>query len=772
MQKEWIIKKVSDKPVLDKLLELRGIVKPEDKQEFLNPLEFPIIPPEAFCDMHKAVDRIKLAIDKGEKILIYGDFDADGITSTSLLYKLFKHLGANVSYFIPEREKDGHGMNNKALVKLLTTVKPKLLITVDCGVSNINEVEFLKSFKVDVIITDHHEAGEVLPDAVAIINPKAPNKLVDSLTTKELVSLTSLAGVGVAFKLACALLDEYKKLDFVFELLPFVAVGTISDIVPLIFENRLFVTKGLELISNERHYGLKRLLEEAGYKPENGITSEQIAFGVTPRINATGRLEGVEDSVKVLISENRQEIELAIMSLNNCNRIRQELCESTFEQAHDMPQDENSIILFNKDWHVGIIGIVASKMVENFNKPAFLMTYSEETKQIRCSARGVPNLNIFDIMSANSELFDNFGGHAMAGGFAFSPEKTPFVKVKQALNHTINEMLAGKTLKPTLKIDLELTPDDINFDLISDIDKLQPFGAENPNPVFAMFNLKLLNKKLMGSNKNHLKLTVEDSRNNTYDCIWWSKGDISLNSGDYLDIAFCPQLNTFNGNTSLQFILQDIHSPKLVEEEIKPEFKVYDHRRKTGIFSSIEDYLLTTSLKVGVFAENQDIIAKLKSYPQIFKRIFNRTSEEKFDALMFFDYPCSQTLFDEIRQKTQAKIFHFMSYEPHILDEEKFVKTFYGMIKYSCNKTEGYFNIQKASAFLGIEEDVTKEILEAFQSVGVIKILQKPEYKLEQLSSEYAKILHSEMYSEIITEIKSSDDFKESFANADLHNFI
>ena len=241
MQKEWIIKKVSDKPVLDKLLELRGIVKPEDKQEFLNPLEFPIIPPEAFCDMQKAVDRIKLAIDKGEKILIYGDFDADGITSTSLLYKLFKHLGANVSYFIPEREKDGHGMNNKALVKLLTTVKPKLLITVDCGVSNINEVEFLKSFKVDVIITDHHEAGEVLPDAVAIINPKAPNKLVDSLTTKELVSLTSLAGVGVAFKLACALLDEYKKLDFVFELLPFVAVGTISDIVPLIFENRLFV---------------------------------------------------------------------------------------------------------------------------------------------------------------------------------------------------------------------------------------------------------------------------------------------------------------------------------------------------------------------------------------------------------------------------------------------------------------------------------------------------------------------------------------------------
>ncbi|MBQ9688847.1 DHH family phosphoesterase, partial [bacterium] len=389
MKKEWVIKKVEGKPnsVLEKLLQQRGIVKPEDIWEYLNPSEFKVISPYVFCDMRQVVDRIKHAVDNGEKILIYGDFDADGITSTSLLIKTFEHLGADVDYFIPQREKHGHGLNFSALVGVMAKRKPKLIITVDCGISNLKEVEQLKAFGVETIITDHHEAPEELPVAVGIINPKAPYKLDESLSTKEIVSLTSLAGVGVAFKLASALLAEYDKNDFVLEILPFVALGTISDIVPLVYENRLLVTRGLELIANNKHYGLTRLLEEAGCKIENGVTSEQIAFGVTPRINASGRLENVDDSVKVLISDNKKEIELAIMSLNNCNKIRQELCENMFLEAKDMRQDENAIILFNKDWHIVIVGIVASKLVEAYHKPTFLMTYSEETKQIRSSAR-------------------------------------------------------------------------------------------------------------------------------------------------------------------------------------------------------------------------------------------------------------------------------------------------------------------------------------------------------------------------------------------------
>lgn len=772
MKKEWILKPSSKKTVLEKLLEQRGVTKPEDIKEFLNPDEFKAISPYAFCDMKKSVDRIKQAISKNEKILIYGDFDADGITSTSLLIKTFRHLGADIDYFIPERERHGHGLNLKALIGVMTKRKPKLIITVDCGVSNIKEVQQLKAFGIDTIITDHHEAKEEMPDAIGIINPKAPYKLDENLSTKEIVSLTSLAGVGVAFKLGVALLAEYDKSDFVLELLPLVAVGTISDIVPLVYENRLLVTKGLDLISKGRHFGIKRLLEEAGYKIDKGVTSDQIAFGVTPRINATGRLDNVDDSVKVLISENVKEIELAIMSLNNLNKMRQELCDTIFAEAKDMKQCDNSIILYNENWHIGIIGIVASRLVETFSKPTFLMTYSEETKQIRCSARSIEGVNIFDVLSANADLFDNFGGHAMAGGFAFNPETHTFLEVRKALNKTINEMLNGSKLSPVLHVDLELSPEDINLDLITDVEKLQPFGAENPRPRFMMTNLKLVQKKLLGSNRNHLKLTVQDTSGNTYDCLWWSKGDISLTSGNTLDMVFSPELNTFNGNTTLQFIVEDIHSEFLIEPT-NTEYKIYDHRKKTGIYTTIEDYLKTTKYTVGVFAEDKNVIEMLKEYPLIYSRIFSRISATECDAVMFFDYPSSQALYMEILGKTSPEFLHFMKYEQKAFDEKEFIKTFSGMIKYSVNHFEGKFNIKNAAAKLAMSEEVVSETLNALESVGVIEIIDRSdeEYVIASGNDKYSLILHSELYPQLLTEIKIVQDYKESFSNAKLNFF-
>ena len=250
------------------------------------------------------------------------------------------------------------------------------------------------------------------------------------------------------------MLEKYNKLEFISDILPYVAVGTVADVVPLIGENRYFVTKGLELISNRKHYGLSRLLESAGYKGQ--ITSEQIAFGIAPRINASGRLDTVDAALKVLISDNRQEIEMAIQSLNEFNKIRQELCQNTFAEADEMVKAEgnrnSAIVLFNKDWHIGIIGIVASSLVEKYYKPTFLMTYSDETKQFRCSARSIDGINLYDAISANAELFDGFGGHAMAAGLAFSEEKSSFEQVKSALCKTVKEMSQGKDLKPFINV--------------------------------------------------------------------------------------------------------------------------------------------------------------------------------------------------------------------------------------------------------------------------------------------------------------------------------
>ena len=428
--KEWILNKYegNEKSLVERLLASRGIKDEKDIQEFLNPLEMKLTHPRAFTDMDKTVERLSRAIDNGEKIVIHGDFDADGVTSTSLLYRTFKYLGADVNYFIPDREKEGHGFDTKALVKIMTQVKPKVIISCDCGISDVDAVNFLNSFKIDVIITDHHEAPEILPKAYGIINPKAPDALDENLSAKQIESLTSLAGVGVAFKTAQALLEKYNKLEFIPEILPYVAVGTVADVVPLIGENRYLVAKGLELISNNKHYGLSRLLESAGYKGQ--ITSEQIAFGIAPRINASGRLDTVEAALKVLISDNKQEIEMAIQSLNEFNRVRQELCQNIFAEADEMVKKEgnknSAIVLFNKEWHIGIIGIVASMLVEKYYKPAFLMTYSDETKQFRCSARSIEGINLYDAISANAELFDGFGGHAMAAGLSFSEEKSSF----------------------------------------------------------------------------------------------------------------------------------------------------------------------------------------------------------------------------------------------------------------------------------------------------------------------------------------------------------
>lgn len=786
MQKIWEISKSAtstSKTLVEKLLDIRGIVKPDEIKEFLNPLETNLTNTNAFLDMPKAVERVAKAIDDGENILIYGDFDADGVTSTALLLRTFRELGAKVDYFIPDRDKNGHGLNVKELVKLMAAKKPKLIITVDCAISDVEQVNFINSFKIDIIITDHHEAPEELPKAFAIINPKAQNALDEKLSAKEILHLTSLAGVGVAFKLAQAVLEHYKKTEFVYDIMPYVTVGTISDVVPLIGENRYFVAKGLQLISAGKHFGLSKLLESAGYNLEQGITSEQIAFGIAPRINASGRLDTTEDAIKVLVSDNKQEIEMAIISLNNFNKIRQDLCESIFLEAEEMlansGNNDNAIILFNPDWHIGIIGIVASKLVEKYYKPAFLMTYSEETKQIRCSSRGIEEVNMYDVLSANAELFDGFGGHAMAGGMSFNAEKISFEEVKKALNSTINEILDDKKLSPKLNIDLQLEPNDIDGNLISDIERMQPFGAANPNPVFALNNLTLLQKKLMGANKNHLKIVVEDTQHNTFDCIWWSKGDIPLNSGDVLDIAFCPQTNTFNGSTTIQLILQDIHADNLIEaennlQEKKFQIKIYDHRKKTDILSGVEDYVKTSSLNIAIFAEDKSILAKLKPYKKLFEKTITRHSAQKADVVMFFDYPPSQNVFDEIIKKTSPNFLHFMNYEVKILDEKEFLKTFMGMLKFAYSNKNGLFDLQRSASFLSQTQETVKLLLEVFSECGIINIAEKgpKDYKIEFISNtEISSVLHTGSYKSFLAEIQKTFEYKRLLLDSELNNF-
>ena len=776
--KEWIFNKYNgkDKSLIARLLHSRGVTTDEEIYEFLHPLEMKIIHPKAFCDMEKVVERLSLAIDNGEKIVIHGDFDADGVTSTSLLYRTFKYLGADVNYFIPDREKEGHGFDTKALVKIMTQVKPKVIISCDCGISDVDAVNFLNSFKIDVIITDHHEAPEVLPKAYGIINPKAPNALDENLTAKQIESLTSLAGVGVAFKTAHALLEKYNKLEFIPEILPYVAVGTVADLVPLIGENRYLVTKGLELISAGKHYGITRLLESAGYKGQ--ITSEQIAFGIAPRINASGRLDTVDEALKVLISDNKQEIEMAIQSLNEFNKIRQELCQNIFAEADEMVKKEGNrnpaIVLFNKEWHIGIIGIVASMLVEKYYKPTFLMTYSEETKQYRCSARSVEGINLYDTISINSELLDGFGGHAMAAGLAFSEEKSSFEQVKSALCKTVKETSQGKDLKPFLNIDLELTPDDITLDLIDDISQLEPFGASNPSPIFAIKDLKIKEKRLMGENKNHLRLTCQ-AGNTEFNCIRWKDGDISLVKGDTLDIAFHPQKNEYNGVTSVQLIINDIHSEYLKEEEL-PKQKLFDHRKKTDILPQVNDYVKSSKQNILVFAESKPVLDKLKPFDALYARTITRDNLRPCDALMLFDYPADKETFDKILNQTTPLAIHFMNYDLKFMDEEEFLKTVCKMLKFACHNNGGKVELKRCASFLGKSYKVFELLFSIFDDIGLIKIKeQNKDYYVIDFAgdgSELPQALHSPKYAILSDLIEECEEFQRTLLEDDLFSLV
>ncbi len=779
MKKEWIINNQNsqEKSLLKRLLLSRGLKTEQEMYDFTHPLEMTLTSPDVFVDMPKVTNRLEKAINNNETIVIYGDFDADGITSTSILYKTLTFLGANVHYFIPNRETEGHGLDNKALIKLMTTIKPKVIISVDCGISDVDAVKFVNSFKtIDVIITDHHEAPDVLPEAYAIINPKAQNSLSEDLSTKQIEYLTYLAGCGVAFKVAQAILTRFKKPEFIYEILPFVAVGTISDIVPLLGENRYFVAKGLELISQGKHYGLKTLLESAGYNIENGITSEQIAFGVAPRINASGRLDTVESALKVLISDNPQEIQMAVTTLNELNKVRQRLCQEIFDEADKMVNpNEPAIILAHPQWHVGIIGIVASKFVEKYYKPTFLMTFDKENGTYRCSARSVEGVPLYDVLKENEALFDGFGGHKLAAGLSFSTEKTSFETVKKALNETVQSYITSTELKPFINIDAVIEPNEVTINLINEISKMEPFGAMNPAPTFEMDNLTVKQKKLIGSDNSHLRLTLgKDASEMT--ALWWSAGNINLNPGDMADIAFHPQINEFNGNVSVQLILEDVHSDSLETENIvPPKYKIYDNRTKTDILPNVNDYLKTTKLDIKVFAESKYILDTLKPYNEISSKTFTRENIQPCDVIMFFDYPADKKTFDEILEKAQPKGLHFMNYEPKILDEQDILKTFNGMIKYACHNNNGKIELVRCASYLDKSVDVIEKLLNLYEKLGFIKIISKNTgfYQVEMIKNlEIEPVLNHPDYEEIFSLLEECEIFQKSLLEDDLNSLL
>ena len=765
--------------ILATLLKNRGIDTPDKVAKFLNPLKASLSSPDVFIDMQKASDRIAEAISTNEHITVYGDFDADGITSTALLYLTLKEIGANVDYYLPDRAVESHGLNTKALVNIIAKRKTRLIITVDCGISNVAEVAFAKGFKADVIVTDHHEAPEILPNAFAIINPKTPNSLVSDLSIDEIQSLNYLAGVGVAFKLACKLLDRFDKQNFVHEILPLAAVGTIGDVVELLGENRSIVEMGLELLRNGKHIGLQKLLKEAGISDVTTLTSENVAFSLVPRLNAAGRLESPNTAINLLVSDDLAVLDEAVKSLNDLNALRQELCEETFKQAKalyesNLVSNRKSIVLFCDDWHIGIIGIVCSKLVEAYNKPTFLMTKDANNPNIiRCSCRSIEGVNVHSILSEHKDLFEGFGGHKMAAGFSFDENKIKFEKFKLLLNKTIDEQTQEIDFN-SIKVDADmlLEPDDITFETIELINKLQPFGSANPAPLFVLEKANLNNFRLMGQHNNHLKFSVSKNGSKSFDCVKWNTPDFNLPVNTDLDILLSPSMNSFNGEVNIQLMISDIHSDLLKYDTLQTEIKILDHRNKKNILMQVLDFLSSTKKSTAVYLESSQLKSMLKLPETVIDKVFGIDKiPSDIEQLMFFDCPCSSEDFARLVNNTGANTIHLMNFDIAEINVDVFLSKLSGMIKYSLSNLSGKFDLGRAAAALNIDIETLECAISLFENCSMVEFskFSDAEYNILNINPiELSKIKQDELFIELEERLNKINSFRKFYLNSSI----
>ena len=558
MNKKWQIYDVDEEQVnkiskennINKLiatiLSNKGITNAEDIDKFLNPKRNDFHNPYNMPDMEKAVNRIIEAKQNNERVIIYGDYDVDGITSITVLKSFLNDIGIEAAYYIPNRLNEGYGLNIPAVEKIANDGY-NLMITVDCGISCIEEVKRAKELGMDVIVTDHHEVGDALPNAVAVVDCKRKDNKYEC---------RDLAGVGVAFKLAQALsiklgLEEKEYLKY----LDIVCVGTISDIVPLVDENRLISKLGLMLVNQTKNIGLRGILNASGYK---NIDSTAVSFGVAPRLNACGRMGHADEALKLFLSNNLNEVQELTTVLNNYNKTRQDIEKSIYDDAITQIEKNgldknNAIVVTGNNWHQGVIGIVSSKITELYFKPSILLCLEDGIA--KGSGRSIPGFDLHDALTKCQNSLERFGGHSMAVGLTLKQENLK--KFEQQFEQIAEEQHIEEFI-PVIKIDAKVNLSEIDKKMVESLKMLEPFGESNKMPIFLLKNLKIDSIRALSEGK-HLKLTLKDN-NSIVDAIGFNMGALAneYRIGDKIDVVGTLEINSFNGVDKIQINLKDL----------------------------------------------------------------------------------------------------------------------------------------------------------------------------------------------------------------------
>ncbi len=540
-------------PVLVQLLYNRGLTEPAEVHAFLT-YALPPDNPFRLRDMSKAVDRIRRAIRKGENIVVYGDFDADGVTSSALMALTLRALGARVRVYIPHRVDEGYGLNKKALKKI-ADAGTHLLITVDCGIRSVDEVAYAQALGMDVVLTDHHSIGPQIPPAYAVINPKRED---------DPYPFKGLAGVGVAFKLAQALLRVEQHVPLrkrgevslvEQDLLDLVALGTVADIVPLIGENRSLVARGLERLNQPQRPGLLALMEAAGVHPGT-VDTMTIGFMLAPRINAAGRLSSAKLAYRLLMAEELGEALTLASQLNTLNRQRQYLTQQAVQRAQAQLAEQSSSPLYivaDPEFLPGIVGLIAGTITTATYRPTIAIHLEEE--QSRGSARSIPEFHITHALDQVGDLLVRYGGHAAAAGFTIKNQNLPLLR--ERLQEVAWEQLGGTLPEPTLEMEMELDLRRVDWALFEQIQRLAPFGETNPEPIFLSRGLHVLEARAVGNEGKHLKLTLSTGHRQ-WSGIAFKLGHLANTLPRRVDVAYHLNVNDWNGQRTLQLVVVDI----------------------------------------------------------------------------------------------------------------------------------------------------------------------------------------------------------------------
>ncbi|MDQ0254258.1 single-stranded-DNA-specific exonuclease [Evansella vedderi] len=741
--------------IASRFLIQRGFTNVDDARDFLHTDESSVHDPFLLKDMEKAISRIKAGIESGENILVFGDYDADGVTSTSLLYLTLRELGANVGYYVPNRFTEGYGPNEQAF-RHAKEENVSLIITVDTGISAVHEAEVAKELEVDLIITDHHEPPPQIPDAYAVINPKQEDCYYPN---------PNLAGVGVAFKVAHALLDRYPQ-----EYVDLVAMGTIADLVPLKGENRFLAKAGIQTLMEYQRPGIKALFEQCGIQGQE-MSEEQIGFMIGPRLNAAGRLDSADPAIQLIISEDEMEAYELALIIDDLNKERQQIVNDMTKEAEEQVDSFDELppvlIVGKEDWNAGVIGIVASRLVEKYYRPTIVLSINSDTGLAKGSARSIEGFDMFQSLSKCREWLPHFGGHPMAAGLTMKIEHIDLLQKK--LGEIADETLSEEDWQRSLSVDLPVEFSEISIESIGELQAMAPFGVGNPAPKVLLEQVEFSLIKKIGAKEDHLKLGLKKG-DDILDGIGFRMGTLHNELSPLASASIVGQLsiNEWNGHCKPQIIIEDLK----VEE-----WQLFDLRGETDPIKKLLAYQ-HLEMTVIIFREETKnfTISVPEGWTVIQYRNLNSSTIDLHNKnLLFLDLPENKEQIIQIldvERKPSRIYISFLHEKDHffeMLPTREHFKWFYAFI-YKRKTFDMNRHAIDLAKHKGWTVDAVHFISQVFFDLGFVKIdngivtlVENPAKKDLTDSLTYRqRIEQSELENELI--YSSYEDVKEWFS--------